>query len=82
MASLLQSNAQNVKCKGPLHFKDETSNHMFKLTLSLLLLCLRDPEERAFFNSTTGRCEEFTGCPGSGNNFDTLKQCQQICEGT
>ena len=48
---------------------------------SLLLLHLRIPEERAFFNSTTGRCEEFTGCPGRGNNFNMLEQCQQICEG-
>nr|UQV80933.1 platelet inhibitor 1 [Necator americanus] len=34
------------------------------------------------FNSTSGKCEEFTygGCQGNGNKFDTEKECRNRCE--
>ena len=37
---------------------------------------------RFYFNEAKGRCEGFTfgGCGGNGNNFKTLKECQQTCK--
>ena len=37
---------------------------------------------RFYYNATKGRCEGFIygGCGGNGNNFKTLKECQQTCK--
>ncbi|KAL3864758.1 hypothetical protein ACJMK2_006414 [Sinanodonta woodiana] len=37
---------------------------------------------RYFYNSTSGKCEQFIygGCGGNGNNFMTLMDCQRTCE--
>lgn len=37
---------------------------------------------RWYYNKETSRCTSFTygGCQGNGNNFETLEQCQSICE--
>ncbi|VDN08782.1 unnamed protein product [Dibothriocephalus latus] len=34
------------------------------------------------FDAGTGKCEEFIygGCGGNGNNFETLEECQRMCE--
>ncbi|XP_071826356.1 uncharacterized protein [Apostichopus japonicus] len=34
------------------------------------------------YNALTGSCQvfEYTGCGGSANRFDTLAECQQLCE--
>ncbi|CAN7976519.1 unnamed protein product, partial [Ixodes persulcatus] len=39
---------------------------------------------RWFFNTKTGKCEEFVygGCQSNGNNFVTLEQCQYTCPNT
>ncbi|CAN8009769.1 unnamed protein product, partial [Ixodes pacificus] len=39
---------------------------------------------RWFFNTKTGKCEEFVygGCQSNGNNFATLEQCQYTCPNT
>ncbi|GFU43723.1 kunitz-type serine protease inhibitor textilinin-3, partial [Nephila pilipes] len=36
---------------------------------------------RFFFDHTKGKCLEFVygGCGGNGNNFMTLKKCEQTC---
>ena len=38
---------------------------------------------RWFYNSSTGRCEQFTwgGCGGNGNNFETRDECEAACPG-
>ncbi len=38
---------------------------------------------RFFHNSATGQCEAFTygGCGGNSNNFMSLKECQENCQG-
>ena len=35
-------------------------------------------QEKFFYNSTTGNCQNFTygGCGGNGNNFDSSKSCK------
>ncbi|KAK3601369.1 hypothetical protein CHS0354_037683 [Potamilus streckersoni] len=37
---------------------------------------------RYFYNSKSGRCEQFIygGCGGNENNFNTLMDCQRTCE--
>jgi len=37
---------------------------------------------RWYFNSQTGRCEEFTygGCLGNGNRFLSKSQCEETCD--
>ena len=39
---------------------------------------------RFFYNSATKKCERFLygGCDGNDNNFETMGECQQICDGT
>ena len=39
--------------------------------------------ERYYFNSVTGRCEQFIygGCGGNENNFETLEACNRQCRG-
>ena len=41
----------------------------------------RTEEVRYFYNGTSGRCEEFIGCEGRGNNFETSDRCHYTCEG-
>ncbi len=38
---------------------------------------------RWFFNSESGRCEEFVWgcCDGNANNFESLEECQAACPG-
>ncbi|XP_066978000.1 papilin isoform X20 [Macrobrachium rosenbergii] len=40
-----------------------------------------DHEERWFFDITTNECKSFVygGCGGNGNNFGTLRECQNFC---
>ncbi|KAL8614580.1 hypothetical protein ACOMHN_060046 [Nucella lapillus] len=35
-----------------------------------------------YYNTATGKCEQFdyNGCIGNANNFDTLGECQEVCE--
>nr|AFJ24821.1 tissue factor pathway inhibitor-1 [Schmidtea mediterranea] len=37
---------------------------------------------RYFYNDTSEKCERFIygGCGANGNNFKTLKDCQDLCE--
>ena len=36
---------------------------------------------RFFFNASSGQCQQFDfeGCGSNGNNFETLRECQDIC---
>ncbi|XP_068234682.1 papilin isoform X9 [Palaemon carinicauda] len=40
-----------------------------------------DYEERWFFDITTNECKSFVygGCKGNGNNFESLRECQNFC---
>ena len=54
-------------------------------------ICLEKPEggvclayfERYFYNATSELCEIFIygGCGGNQNNFETLRECYDNCEG-
>ncbi|OPL33402.1 protease bitisilin-3-like inhibitor, partial [Mytilus galloprovincialis] len=37
---------------------------------------------RFYYNTATGRCEEFhyKGCKGNANRFKTFRECSDICE--
>uniref|UniRef100_G3MQ43 BPTI/Kunitz inhibitor domain-containing protein n=1 Tax=Amblyomma maculatum TaxID=34609 RepID=G3MQ43_AMBMU len=48
--------------------------------LSLHEVRCNKPVLRSFFNVTSGFCESFRGCDGSGNNFATFKDCYDECE--
>ncbi|EDO29819.1 predicted protein [Nematostella vectensis] len=36
---------------------------------------------RVFFNSQSGKCEDFIygGCGGNANNFHTMEECKKAC---
>ncbi|XP_059058844.1 PI-stichotoxin-She2a-like [Achroia grisella] len=40
--------------------------------------------ERFGYDADTGKCESFIygGCGGNNNNFRTLEECRERCEGT
>ncbi|GIY82051.1 tissue factor pathway inhibitor [Caerostris extrusa] len=54
-------------------------------------VCSLDPDiggcsaysQRYFFNRFTGQCHEFVfaGCLGNNNNFETIEECQEHCQG-
>ena len=54
-----------------------------KVTTASFFYLFRGFFQHYFYNSTTGRCEQFiySGCEGNGNNFQTLEECQQGCSG-
>ncbi|XP_077072117.1 tissue factor pathway inhibitor a isoform X1 [Siphateles boraxobius] len=41
----------------------------------------RAMKDRFYFDTDTGRCElfEYGGCQGNANNFETLKECEDMC---
>lgn len=38
-------------------------------------------DPRWYYNRTDGSCQQFMygGCPGNGNNFKTVDECQEKC---
>ncbi|VDL93579.1 unnamed protein product [Schistocephalus solidus] len=51
-------------------------------TLPLATGHCRAAFQRFGFEVSTGKCKPFIygGCGGNGNNFETLKECQRMCE--
>ena len=62
-----------------------------KIHLDKGSICFEKPEggiclayfERYFYNATSELCEIFIygGCGGNQNNFETMKECYDNCEG-
>lgn len=72
------------RCKEPIAIRKSDATKTFKQDVCSLpseIGPCRAAISRFFFNGDSGKCEMFMfgGCSGNGNNFETLKDCEDAC---